>query len=301
MLNPQHLLTFCVVAKFCSITRAAQSLNIGQPAVSGQLKLLQGAVGEPLYEREGHRIVLTPAGESLLEYASNFDKSFNEANEFVRCLQEINAGTLRIGSTMTIASFYLPKYVVQLQTLHHGVQVFMKTGNTHEILKNLSSLDLGFIEGPIDRELLPKNYQLIPWQEDEIVLVLPEGHELAHMYSESVPLHALLNYPVIWREPESGARQVLERALAKAKLEIPVNIEVMGVSGIKEAVRAGLGIGFSSSQALRYEREGLVARRLNSTNGLLWHLNIIAPKVAIQSRAVKAFLELCDQKESGLK
>ncbi len=65
MLNPQHLLTFCVVAKFCSITRAAHSLNIGQPAVSGQLKLLQEAVGEPLYEREGHRIVLT-RGEAFV-------------------------------------------------------------------------------------------------------------------------------------------------------------------------------------------------------------------------------------------
>ncbi len=301
MLNPQHLLTFCTVAKYCSITRAAHSLNIGQPAVSGQLKLLQEAVGEPLYEREGHRIVLTPAGENLLEHASNFEKSFNEANEFVRCLQKINAGTLRIGSTMTIASFYLPKYVVQLQTLHHGVQVFMTTGNTDEILNNLTSLDLGFIEGPIDRELLPKNYQLLPWQKDEIVLVLPEDHELVALYPGSVPLHALLNYPVIWREPESGARQVLERALSKAKLEIPVNIEVMGVSGIKEAVRAGLGIGFSSSQALRYEREGLVARRLDSASGLLWHLNIIAPKIAIQSRAVKAFLELCDQKDKDLK
>ena len=67
----------------------------------------------------------------------------------------------------------------------------------------------------------------------------------------------------------------------------------MGVSGIKESVRAGLGISFASSMALRNEGKGLVARRLNPPDGLIWYLNIIAPVEHLQSRAVKVFLELC--------
>lgn len=292
-MNPNHLLTFAVVARYKSITQAAQFLHLGQPAVSGQLKLLQRDVGEPLYIRKGYQIELTSAGRGLLEYAQKMMDNFNQAGEYIRCLQQVNTGTLRLGSTTTIASYYLPQHLVQLQTLHAGVHVIMKTGNTDEILKDLQHLDMGFIEGPVRDEALPSNYEVIPWLKDEIVLVLPEDHSLVQKYAEYAPLNVFTQYQVIWREPGSGARETVERALAAAGIHAPVNIEVTGVSGIKEAVRAGLGIGFASSQALRNESKGLVARRLNQPHGLIWHLNIIAPATIIQSRVVKAFLDIC--------
>lgn len=297
-MNPNHLLTFAIVARLKSITKAARLLHLGQPAVSGQLKLLQNNVGEPLYERKGHQIVLTPAGEGLLQHAEQMESDFNQAIEYVRCLQKINAGTLRLGSTSTIGSYYLPRYVVQLQTVHAGVQVFMKTGDTREILRSLTELDLGFIEGPVEEESLPINYQVLPWQDDEIVLVVPEDHELAKEYAESVPLDVFTRHQVIWREPGSGARDVVEKALLESGIEAPVNIEVNGVSGIKEAVRAGMGISFASFQALRHENSGLVSRRIKPPDGLIWHLNIVAPRDEIQSRTAKAFLDLCLNRET---
>jgi DNA-binding transcriptional LysR family regulator len=221
------------------------------------------------------------------------DSCYNKALEYVRSLQKISTGILRIGATMTIASYYLPHHVVQLQTLHPGVQVYMKTGDTTEILLNMQELDLGFIEGPVEKEDLPGNYNLLPWQQDEIVLVVPEHHSVAKQYPESVPLSVFTEHQVIWREASSGARQVVEQALLETAVIAPVNIEVTGVSGIKEAVSAGLGIGFASSQALRNESKGLVARRINPPHGLIWYLNIIAPKQAIQARTAKAFLQIC--------
>jgi len=292
-LNPNHLLTFAVVARLKSITKTADFLHLGQPAVSGQLKLLHNFVGEPLYIRKGHQLELTPAGEGLLECANRVDKDFKQAVEYVRNLKQVHAGQLRIVSTMTIASYYLPQLVVQLQTEHPGAQVSMETGDTAEIIEKMSDFDIGFVEGPVDKKDLPANYKVIPWQEDEIVLVLPSDHELAKQYPECVPLSVFKDHQVIWREEGSGARQAVEKALLEAGIIAPVHIEVTGVSGVKESVRAGLGIGFSSSQALRNEREGLVARRINPPHGLIWHLNIIAPKAVIQSRVAKAFIGLC--------
>ncbi|WP_305907681.1 LysR family transcriptional regulator [Methylomarinum sp. Ch1-1] len=292
-MNPNHLLTFAVVARCKSITQAAQYLQIGQPAVSGQLKLLQGAVGEPLYERKGHQIALTPAGSGLLEYAEKMYCDFNQAIDYVRCLKDVNAGSLRIGATSTLASFYLPRFVVQLQAEHSGVQVYMETEDTREIVAKMHDYDLGFVEGTVEREELPINYQVIPWQTDEIVLILAEDHPLAVQYPQAAPLTVFAEYQVIWREPGSGARQVVQKALAEAGISAPINIEVTGVTGVKEAVRAGMGIGFSSSQALRHESEGLVARRINPPQGLPWHLNLIAPNPAMRSRVAKAFLALC--------
>ena len=229
-LNPQHLLTFSVVARLKSITLTAQHLHIGQPAVSGQLKLLQAFVGEPLYERKGHQIELTVAGEGLLKYANQMDTCYMQAHEYVRSLQQISTGTLRIGATMTIASFYLPKYVVELQSQYEGVQVFIKTLDTSETLDNLYNLDLGFIEGSLQGVELPSNYQVIAWQQDEIVIVIPDNHILSLEYPDYVPLDVFTEHQVIWRELGSGARQVVEEALIKADINAPVNIEVTGVS-----------------------------------------------------------------------
>lgn len=292
-MNPNHILTFAVVARLKSITKAAEYLHLGQPAISGQLKLLQDFVGEPLYLRKGHQLELTPAGDGLLECAKRMEKDLKQASEYVRSLKQINAGRLRIVSTMTIASYYLPQLVVKLQTSNPGVQVSMETGDTKEIIAKMLDYDLGFVEGPVNLKDLPSNYQVIPWQDDEIVIVLPENHVLAIEHPVSVPLDVFTKHQVIWRESGSGARKAVEKALLEAGIIAPVNIEVTGVSAVKEAVRAGLGIGFSSSQSLRNEREGLVARRINPPNGLIWHLNIIAPKEIIQSRVAKAFIQLC--------
>jgi len=269
---------------------------LGQPAVSGQLRLLQGFVGEPLYHRKTHQIELTPAGEGLLQYALKMEKNLNQAVNYVHNLKQVNAGRLRIVATNTVASYYLPKLVVQLQANNPGVQVTMETGDTAEIIAKISDFDLGFVEGPVNAKSLPSNYEVIPWQDDEIVLVLPQSHALAKQYSETVPLDVFTLHQVIWRESGSGARKAIEKALLEAGIIAPVNIEVTGVSAVKEAVRAGLGIGFASSQALRNEREGLVSRKINSPSGLVWHLNIIAPKQALQSRVNKAFIRLCKSK-----
>ena len=292
-MNPNHLLTFAVVARLKSITQAAQFLHLGQPAVSGQLKLLQNTVGEPLYERKGHHIELTPAGIGLLEYADKLNNDFNQALEYVHCLKQVSAGSLRIGATMTMTSYFLPQYVVQLQTEHPGVHVFMETGDTRGIVRKMQDYDLGFVEGPVAAEELPFNYEIIPWQTDEIVLILPENHPLCEQYPDAVPLTVFTEHQVIWREPGSGVQQVVLKALTKANISAQVNIEVTGVTGVKESVRAGLGIGFVTAMALRNESGGLVASRIDPPDGLLWQLNIIAPKDVIQSRVAKAFLALC--------
>lgn len=292
-MNPNHLLTFTVVAKFKSITKTAEYLHLGQPAVSGQLKLLQDFVGEPLYLRKGHQLELTAAGEGLLEFANRIEKNLKQANQYVYNLKQISAGQLRIAATTTVAGYYLPQFVVQLQTQYPGVQIFLETGDTDEIVEKISNFDLGFVEGPVENNDLPGNFEVVPWQDDEIVLVLPDTHMLAKKYPECVPLEVFKEHQIIWREVGSGARNAVEKALLEAAIIAPVTIEVTGVSAVKEAVRAGLGVGFASSQALRNEREGLVARRINPPEGLLWHLNVISPKPIVQSRVTKAFLELC--------
>lgn len=168
----------------------------------------------------------------------------------------------------------------------------MTAGDTRKIVQNLPALDLAFIEGPVATEQLPAPFRILPWKEDEIVLIVPQDHEIAELYPEAVPLDVFARYQIIWREPGSGARQVVETALAEAHITAPVNIEVMGVAGVKESVRAGLGTGFASIQAMRHENSSLVSRRINPPDGLRWQLNIIAPEAKMRSRGSRALLDL---------
>lgn len=291
-MNPQHLLTFARMARLRSLTRAAEEMNLGQPAVSGQMKQLQSFVGEPLYERIGHQIRLTPAGEGLLEYAERMERDFREASEYIHRLKRRTTGTLRIGSTMTIASYYLPRHVVRLQAQFPGVHTYITTGDSEEILRRLSDLDLAFIEGSDVPDPLPGKYSILHWREDEIVLIVHRDHEVARLYPEAVPLEVFTRYPVVWREPGSGARRVVENALRDRGIHVPVDIEVMGVAGVKECVRAGLGIGFASIAAMRHDQVELVSRRIAPPEGLRWQLNIIVAEKKMRSRACQAFLDL---------
>ncbi len=293
-INPNQLLTFAVVARMKSVTRAAEYLHLGQPAVSGQLKLLQERVGEPLYHRRGHQIELTPVGSALLEYAEKLEHAMHQACDYVHRLQELDTGILRIGSTITITSYFLPEYLVMCQTRFPGIQIYMNTGNSQEIIDRLPELDLGFIEGVVKEEKLPDDYDLIPWRDDEIVLVVRKDHELVEKYPEGVPLSVFKEYQVIWREPESGARQLIEETLVEAGINAPINIEVMGVAGVMGSVRAGLGIGFASLQALNHASPDLVPLRIKPPEGLVWHLNLIAPREGLRSRAVQAFMQICN-------
>ncbi|MFW5443935.1 MAG: LysR family transcriptional regulator [Methylococcaceae bacterium] len=68
-----------------SITKTAEFLNLGQPAVSGQIKLLHDYVGEPLYQRKSHQLELIPTGEGLLECANRVDKSYKQTLEYEHC------------------------------------------------------------------------------------------------------------------------------------------------------------------------------------------------------------------------
>ncbi len=69
-LNPDYLMVFSTVAELGSVSRAAERLNLSQPAISASLKSLQELVGEPLYERHPRGITLTSAGMTLLPAAS---------------------------------------------------------------------------------------------------------------------------------------------------------------------------------------------------------------------------------------
>ncbi|QCI13148.1 LysR family transcriptional regulator [Pseudomonas putida] len=288
-MTPEQLITFATVAEHGNISHAALALHLSQPAVSGQLKLLQEAFGEPLYQRAGRGVRLTPAGEQLLAHAQRLRDTFRQAQALREAMLGLERGTLRIGASTTPASYLLPYLLADFQARYPDVVVTTSNGNSAEIVAALDNVDIALIEGPPGQSL-PLGTEVTPWREDEIVAIVPSGHPLAGQ--ERHVLKALGDYPLVLRESGSGVRQMVERAFAREGVAMRVALEIAGVEGVKEAVRAGMGIGFVSAMSIRHE-DGALHRVRIGPLPLVRRFSILMPHAATPSRAAARFLEMC--------
>ncbi|WOD20249.1 LysR family transcriptional regulator [Paraburkholderia kirstenboschensis] len=291
-MTPDQLITFAAVAEHLNISRAAVALHLSQPAVSGQLRQLQDEFGEPLYQREGRGVRLTPAGEQLASYAARLRDTWRQAHAYRDALRGLEQGTLRIGATTTPASYLLPYLIADFHRRYPEVALHTADGNTTDIVGALGSVDIALIEGPVGADL-PPDTAVHAWREDEIVAIMPRAHPLAgSARGVSVDLAALGTEPLIVREAGSGVRQIVERAFARAGVPMRVALEIAGVEGVKEAVRAGMGIGFVSAMSMRHEDGALRVFSL-SPEPLTRRLSIVVPHASAPSRVVQQFLALC--------
>jgi DNA-binding transcriptional LysR family regulator len=288
-MTPDQLLTFAAVAEHLNISRAAEAVHLSQPAVSGQLRLLQDEFGEPLHLRDGRGVRLTEAGRQLAVHAERLRAIWRQAHALRDALRGLERGTLRIGASTTPASYLLPYLVADFHRAHPDVEIHTTYGNTAEISGALPELDIAMIEGAVPQEL-PADTSVFPWRDDEIVAVVPAGHPLAG--EDSASLARIGEFPLIWREAGSGVRQEVERAFARAGVLARVALELAGVEGVKEAVRAGMGVGFVSAMAMRHQ-DGRLASVAVGPKPLMRRFSIVVPHGSAPSRATVRFLATC--------
>ncbi|WP_323118678.1 LysR family transcriptional regulator [Burkholderia alba] len=292
-MTPDQLITFAAVADHRNISRAALALHLSQPAVSGQLRQLQEEFGEPLYQRDGRGVRLTPVGEQLAYYAAQLRDTYAQARAYRDAVRGLEHGTLRIGASTTPASYLLPYLIAAFQPLAPGVSIHTMSGNTADVVGALGSLDIALIEGP-PGDALPPGTSVHPWREDEIVAIVPVTHPLAQGRAGArrrASLAELSKHPLVLREEGSGVRQLVERAFAKAAAPMRVVLEIAGVEAVKEAVRAGMGIGFVSAMSLNHDDAALVKLSFDP-QPLTRHFSILVPHGAAPSRAAARFLDL---------
>ena len=290
-IHAEELLTFLAVAEANGVGAGARVLKRSQPAVSERLRTLQAAVGEPLYQRAGRGIRLTAAGESLLPCARRLRESLDAVENWSARRHALQEGSLRIAASNTVANYFLMEHLARFRGRYPGVQLQLKTGPLTDNLP-LSAWDLLFTEEQIGGGSLPQHMEQTAWREDELVAILPRDHPWVREGRQWVRWEEVLAEPIVWREVHSGIRRRVEAAIACAGLRARYSVEVTGVEALRDAVAAGLGIGFASVEALDKVRWPLASLRLEPPRGLFWTLYLIRPRADWRSRAVRAFLEL---------
>lgn len=250
-LDPRRLETFRVVAQSGQVSAAARLLNLSQPAVTSQIRQLEDEAGHPLFTRHLTGVRLTEHGALLLEYAQKVRGLLEEASEAVQGEQEM-AGDLRLGASTTAAAYIVPGILQGFLRTHRPSSTTLEVGNTDEVLGWIREgrIALGLVEG-LTRA---PGFSLEPYLQDELVAVRPVGgpSTLAAVRKAS----DLPNVPLIYREPGSGTRAVVEQAFRKARIPLhakPSDLVVGDTETIKACVLAGMGVGFLSRCSIQRE------------------------------------------------
>ena len=244
-----RLRVFRIVARQLNFRRAAEELRVTQPAITGQIKALEEEVGVALFDRAGGRVVLTPHGVRLLEYADKLHLLAEEALQALAAASDQTAGTLAIGASQTIGQYLLPNLIAGFLREHPRTQITTLGGNTEEVLEALAErkVDVALIEGPTMRG----DIRTEPFLEDHMVLVVPAGDPWA---DGEITVEELAGAPLVTREHGSGSRRVVEAALEAAGLkikELKLALTLDSTEGLLSAVEAGLGAAFVSRWAVR--------------------------------------------------
>lgn len=244
-----RLKVFRTVARHLNFRRAADELSLTQPAVTQQIKALEGEYGVSLFDRAGGRIALTASGQILLPFAEKLKTISEEAFEAVAKVGGTHAGRLSIGASQTIGQYLLPNFIAEFLRQYPRVEITAISSNTDDIVESLTSqkIQVALVEGPT----LRKDIKAEPFMEDHMVLVVPAGHEWAE---HEIEVTDLKTAALLTRELGSGSRRVIEQALENAgfsKKELRATMALDSTEGLLSAVEAGLGVAFVSRWAVR--------------------------------------------------
>ncbi|GAC1368008.1 MAG: LysR family transcriptional regulator [Ktedonobacteraceae bacterium] len=246
-----QLRVLLIVARHRNYTRAAEELYLSQPSVSAQVHELERLVGLPLFEQVGKRLVLTQAGEVLIAHAQKVLMGVEEAADALARLRHLETGCLSLSASTTVGNYVLPKVLGTFHARYPGAELVLDLKNSEEVCEVVRQghRELGLIESDLDTQ--NTDLLLTPYRDDELVLIVPPWHPWAGL--GSVPSAVLAQATLLWREPGSGTRRVIETALRQANVSPPITMQFGSTEAIKQAVAANIGVAIISEAAVTAE------------------------------------------------
>ncbi|HSC09369.1 MAG TPA: LysR substrate-binding domain-containing protein [Rhodanobacteraceae bacterium] len=288
-LSLRQLTVFLEAVRHMNFARAAETLHLTQPAISMQIRQLEGVVGLPLFERVGKRLALTPAGELFRHHAARVLGELQDAEQALQSMKGLRSGQANVGLVST-AKYFAPKLLAQFARHHPQVDIQFLVGNRETLINALRDNEIDFAVMGRPPEKLDASAE--PVAENPHMFVAHKGHRL--LRAVRFDLHELRDEAFLMREPGSGTRLVME-AVFKQHLFTPQRIMTLGSNeSVKQTVMAGMGVSLLSLHTLELElRTGEIG--LLDINGTpvmrSWHLvNMNAKMLSPAAAAFRQFL-----------
>ncbi|MDY0881810.1 LysR substrate-binding domain-containing protein [Dongia soli] len=300
----EQLRIFLAVAERQHMTRAAEALNLTQPAVSAAIAALEDRHGLPLFHRIGRHIELTPAGGLLMTEAQAILRRVAEAERALGELRELRRGHLTLAASQTVGNYWLPPIMSAFRRQFPAITLDLVIGNTEQVavaVKN-GAAELGIVEGLVTEA----QFEQLALPGDSLLLVAGTQHPWTRLqqgrsYRDVVTSEALRNVDWVSREQGSGTRQVMETVLADLGLDpakLRLTLELPSNEAVRLAVEANAGLTVMSDLAAEV---GIAQGRL-----VAWPLpeaerafRLLRHRDYHRSKAAAAFMDLIAERRAG--
>jgi len=241
----RQLQLFAALAEHGSITAAARACHVTQPTVSMQLKDLADAVGLPLYEKIGHRLYLTAAGDDLLRTVRSMTDEWAAFAQRVDAMKGLTRGRLRVALVST-AKYFVPRMLGSFCARYPDIDIALEVLNRDGVIARMrDNRDDLYIMSVPPTDIDVEQHPFLP---NPLVVIAPATDPLAN--TRSIALARLADARFILRERGSGTRLACDAHFARARFEPRILLEIGSNEAIKQAVAAGMGIAIISRHAL---------------------------------------------------
>ncbi len=295
----RQLTTFKRVAELRSFTRAAESLNLTQPTISHQMRLLEEDLGQRLFEMQGRRVGLTPAGRALLAHAEAALAAVEDARRAVEDVKGGDRGVVRVAAIGSSTVYVLPDVLYKFRAEHPQIEVILQTASgdeARELVRN-NQADLGIVGSHVT----VSEFASTPLFKDRICPFVHGGHPLARR--RQVLFAELAKEPLIqlgqWKSWQNYVLSIFRQVGVTPKIRLQLD----SLDAVKRMVERGLGFSVIPDTAARDEiAEGkLVALFPRDVPPLIRQVLVIRRKQKTLSKAQQRFLGFLQQEVRRLK
>ena len=262
-----------------------------QPAVTFQIKQLEEQFNTRLFDRGHGRVVLTAAGELVMAYAERILGLSEELESRVSELTDELSGILHLGTSTTIAGYWLPYILEGFKRRYPRVVPRVSVGNSQliEWARVMDrNLDVGLIEIVTEQPTLDRRGA----GQDELQLIVAPDHPLAG--EASVRAEQIVAFPLLHREPGNAIRDLVDQFFAAAGIpyeDLNVTAELGSLSSVKHLVAQGFGVAIASKAAIQSAVKASRLVGISLEPKLHTPLEVILLKDKFRSRLVNTFAD----------
>jgi len=243
----RQLRAFVAIAEAGTFTAAAQRVHVTQAAISMQIRQLENELGAKLFVRAPRRVVLTEAGEQLLQRARHILRDHDAAVDEVAELAGAQRGRLRIGSASAgVTTYVLPKLLKEVRRQHKDAHLSLVSGTSDALVNQLlnGELDLAFVSLPVEA----RGIHTERLSEDQLVAIASPRHSLAKQ--KTVSAYTLAGEKLILGERGGNTRRLIDRFFAQAGVTLHVSMELSRQAAIRRMVEENMGVGIVPLQSV---------------------------------------------------
>lgn len=242
---------FYTVAKNQNITKAAEELNISQPAISKSIKNLEEQLKGQLFIRTKRGVILTEEGKEFYNYIKKAIEYITSAENKFSELINLETGSIRIGVSTTLTKEFLLPYLKKFHKLYPNIDIQIITNISSELITKLKNGLIDIVIMNIDENSIDKDIELIKCKEVTNCFIVNESYK--HLLNKELSLKDLNKYPLILQANGSVTRNFINDFAKKNNVILKPNIELASYTLVVEFTKIGFGIGLATKEYIQKE------------------------------------------------